>query len=220
MSVIVEVSLPPSAFELGHILQMEGETSIRLETMVPLGKRSVPFFRVRGKRTGFEETVRDHPTVVDLQLINSQEDEALYALDWEPSEGSFFDIIADLDAHLLEATGGTDTWLFELRMASHDALSEFQEVCFEADIPIDVLRIYNPTKPDAGPWYGLTTAQRETLARAVEWGYYEIPRRTTTKLLAEEFDISDQAVTERLRRAIDTLTRNTILLTQSDDTSH
>jgi predicted DNA binding protein len=220
MSVIVEVSLPSAEFELGRILRMEANATIRLETMVPLGERSVPFFRVQGKRQSFENAVRDHPTVDDLEMITAHEDEALYALDWDPSTDTFFRIIDELDAHLLEATGGSDSWLFELRFPSHEALSEFQEVCFETDIPLDVMRIYNPTRPDAGPWYGLTAAQRETLARAVEQGYYALPRGATTEELAGEFDISDQAVTERLRRAIDTLTRNTLLLTQEEGASH
>lgn len=216
MGVIVEVSLPSSEFELGRILHMEGDANVRLETMVPLGNRSVPFFRVKGMREAFEKPVRDNSAVDDLEIITEHEDEALYALDWDPSTDTFFRAINKLDANLLEATGGSDSWLFELRMPSHDALSEFQEACFDAEIPIDVMRIYNPTRPDAGPWFGLTAAQRETLAVAVEKGYYALPRGTTTEKLAEEFDISDQAVTERLRRAIDTLTKNTLLLIQEE----
>lgn len=72
-------------------------------------------------------------------------------------------------------------------------------------------RIYNPSKPEVGPWYGLTAPQREALLLAVHRGYYNIPRQCTTVELAEQLDISDQAVTERLRRAIVTLTTNTLL---------
>lgn len=46
--------------------------------------------------------------------------------------------------------------------------------------------------------------------RAVAGGYYAIPRHLSTKDLAKEFDSSDQAVTERLRRAIVTLTEHTL----------
>jgi predicted DNA binding protein len=38
----------------------------------------------------------------------------------------------------------------------------------------------------------------------------------STQELAEEFDISDQAVTERLRRAIMTLTENTLIAMQAE----
>ena len=43
-----------------------------------------------------------------------------------------------------------------------------------------------------------------------------IPRQTSTQDLAEEFGVSDQAVTERLRRAIITLVENTLIATQDE----
>ncbi|MEF8882020.1 MAG: helix-turn-helix domain-containing protein [Halapricum sp.] len=218
MPVIVELSLSATEFQLGRILSTEGGTTVTLETMVPLGDRSVPFFRVFGQaREAFEAQARDHHSVADLHVVSTHDGETLYALDWTISEGSFLDSVLSLDGHVLEARGGSDTWEFQLRFPSHSALSTFQESCFEADISINIKRIYNPTTPDAGPWYGLTTPQRETLSYAVEKGYYSLPRRSSTQDIAEEFGISDQAVTERLRRAIDTLVTNTLLLTADDD---
>ncbi len=71
------------------------------------------------------------------------------------------------------------------------------------------------TRPDSGPDFGLTPVQRETLLLAVDRGYYAIPRECTTLELAEELDISDQAVTERLRRAIVTVVKNTVQFSDS-----
>lgn len=218
MSVIVELSLPASEFQLGRILSTEGDTTVSLETMVPLGDRSVPYFRLFGPPVGsFKATVRDHPAVSDIHVVNTHDDEILYAVDWEIAADTFLDGVLSLDGHVLEAGGGSDRWVFQIRFPSHSALSEFQAVCFEADLPIEIKHIYNPTKPDAGPWYGLTPPQRETLKYAVESGYYSIPRRVTTQEIADEFGISDQAVTERLRRAISTLVTNTLLLTEEKD---
>jgi predicted DNA binding protein len=62
-----------------------------------------------------------------------------------------------------------------------------------------------------GAWYGLTPRQRRTLELAVRRGYYDIPRRCTTIELADELGISDQAVTERLRRGIVTFVTNALL---------
>lgn len=66
-------------------------------------------------------------------------------------------------------------------------------------------------------WYGLTTAQRETIVQAVEGGYYSILREMSTQDLAEALVISHQAVTERLRRAIETLVTNTLIEMEADD---
>ena len=217
MSVIVEMSIPATAFRLGQILSIGGDATITLDTMVPLGDRSVPFFRHYGDGQGsFETAVRDHPDVSSVHMVTSHDDETLYALDWDSTNDAFLGMVDGLAGHVLEATGGADRWSFQLRFPTHNALSTFQEGCFESDIPVDIERIYNPTKPDAGPWYGLTTPQRETLTEAVEKGYYSLPRRISTKELADSFEVSDQAVTERLRRGIETLVTNTLLLTADE----
>ncbi|EMA68583.1 Bacterio-opsin activator HTH domain protein [Halorubrum distributum JCM 13916] len=186
--------------------------------MVPLGGKPTPFVRIRNDaRETFERSVSDHPSVNEIQLVDTHDDETLYALDWEPSDASLLRRILDLDAVLLGATGTTDSWGLELRFPTHEALSAFQDHYVEEDIGVTVERIYNPTKPDAGPWYGLTPPQRETLAAAVSAGYYSLPRQISTQELADSFDISDQAVTERLRRGISTLVRNTLLVEEPEE---
>jgi predicted DNA binding protein len=217
MAVIIDLALPSQQFELGRILGMVGDTSVVLETMVPLGERTVPFFRVHGEENEFEESVRGHPAVNDIDVVSTHDGEVLYALDWDISDDTFFEGLIETEANLLEARGVTETWSFELRFPSHDHLSSFQGHCTEHDIPIDVKRLYNPTKPGAGPWYGLSAPQRMTLARAVESGYYSIPRQISTQDLAVEFGITDQAVTERLRRAIRNLVTSTLLVTERDE---
>lgn len=218
MSVIAELTIPSDAFELGQILRIEGQTHITLETMVPLGGRPTPFVRIRNDvRERFEQSVREHTSVQEINLVNTHDGESLYALDWEPSPNSVFQRILDLDAVLLGATGTSETWGLELRFPTHESLSTFQEYYLEEDIEVSIERIYNPTKPDAGPWYGLTGPQRETLAYAQEKGYYSLPREITTQELADTFDISDQAITERLRRGISRLVLNTLLVDERDD---
>lgn len=210
MSVIVELTLPPGDFELGQILGVEDETRVVLETLVPMGNKSIPFVRVFGGRDQFAESVRSAEAVEDLRVVSTHNDEILYALDWDVAEDRFIAGLEQFNGTIMEATGSETNWAFELRFESHDSLSAFQAHCREESFPIEIVRLYNPTKPDAGPWFGLTPAQRTTLIRAVEAGYYEIPRKITTRELAEEFDVSDQAVTERLRRAIVNLVANTV----------
>jgi predicted DNA binding protein len=216
MSVIVEATIPSEAFEVGQILRVEEPTSVTLETMVPLGGRPTPFVRVKDNvRRSFEQGVRRHRSVSGIEVVNTRDGETLYALNWEPSEGTLFRKILDMDVALLGASGDAETWQLELRFWSHEAVSEFQTYYTEHGIPVTVDRIYNPTRPEAGAWYGLTPSQRETLVRAVEAGYYSLPREVSTKELGQEFDISDQAVTERLRRGIATLVTNTLLAAET-----
>jgi predicted DNA binding protein len=135
----------------------------------------------------------------------------LYALRWNPEEDDLMAAIAEADGHFLEGRAGSDdVWEMELRFPGHENLSSFQTWCDEHGVDLDIERLYDHERP-AEPRYGLTERQYETLALAVESGYYDIPRRTTTKELADRLGISDQAVTERLRRAITSLVESTVL---------
>lgn len=212
MSVIVDLTIPPDSFELGRILELEGEASVVLENLIPLGEKAVPFFTVHEPaRKDFEANVREHPSVESITEVSTHDDQVLYALDWTVSRDLFFQAIFEHNGNLLSGTGRNNAWSFEIRFPAHDALSEFQDSCSNARIPLEVRHVFNPTRPTSGPWYGLTNVQRDTLTRAVQEGYYSIPRQQSTKELAEEFDVSDQAVTERLRRAIVALVENTII---------
>jgi len=213
MSVIVELQVAASTFELGRIIQVGPGTRVEMETMVPAGDRAVPLFWVYdADAEAFEDGVRDHPGVDSVTRIDLFEDRALYAIDWQTELDHLFGAITATDGSIMNATGHAEQWLFEVRFPDHDALSAFKHGLDDANIPFDLLRVYNPTKPDAGPWYGLTPTQREALVLATESGYYDIPRTCTTVELAEELGISDQAVTERLRRAIVNLVAHTLLV--------
>lgn len=106
-----------------------------------------------------------------------------------------FRAVKRVNAYILNATGTGDSWRFELRFPSHEAMSTFQDRCQDAVVNFEVIRVYNPSKPDLGPWFGLTERQREAIVVAVEEGYYDIPRDCTTVELGEALGISDQAVT-------------------------
>jgi predicted DNA binding protein len=218
MSVIAEFRVPASDFELGRILAVEGLTSVELETLVPVGEATVPMFWVHDKtRESFVASVRRHGAVNSATPVDSFDDRTLFTLDWDAGQDQLFRGIEDYDGQLLSAVGTPEVWSFELRFADHGRLSEFTAHCKDSEMSLEMWRIYNPTAPDAGPWYGLTDRQREALQLAVERGYYDIPRGCTTKELADELGISDQAVTERLRRAIVALVSYTLLVAGEDE---
>ena len=214
MSVIAELSLPADEFHLGRILRVQEGTRVMLESIVPVGDKSVPFVRVFEGRDSFESAVSKDSAVEEIRLISEHDEELLYALDWDITHDDFFEGVIKYDGTVMAATGSETRWGFELRFEEHEELSDFMEFCKGNGLNVSVDRLYNPTKPDAGPWYGLTSAQRTALLRAVEAGYYAIPRETSTSELASEFGIGSQAMTERLRRAVTNLVTNTIQVSE------
>ena len=217
MSVVTALRIPPDDFELGQILSLEEASGIELETLVPSGDRTVPLFWVyEPVGEGFLDTVRRYPTVNSVTEIDVFDDRTLFRLDWDASEDRLFQCILDHDGQILSATGAPKGWDFELRFPDHDALSQCRSCCEDSHISLELIRVYNPTDPGAGPWYGLSEPQRDALVLAVRMGYYDIPRGCSTEELAEELGISDQAVTERLRRAIAAFGRHALVTPESE----
>ncbi len=197
---------------------MEGMSSIELERLVPTGEATVPLFWVyNSTREPFVDTVQGHPAVNSAREVDVFEDRTLFTLDWDATQDYIFRGIEDYDGQLLSAVGTPEAWEFEVRFPSHEALSDFTGHCESAQISLEMSRVYNPTEPGVGPWYGLTEPRREALRLAVEQGYYDIPRGCTTKELAERLGISDQAVTERLRRAVVALVTHTLVPEETDN---
>ncbi|ELY45436.1 helix-turn-helix domain-containing protein [Natronorubrum tibetense] len=216
MSVITEIRVPSDDFELGQILSLEQASAIELETLVPSGDATVPLFWVYEPVEGsFLDTVERYPAVNSVTEMDVFDDRTLFRMDWDATQDYLFECILEHDGQILSATGSPEGWNFEIRFSDREGLSQCQDCCENAHISLKLTRIYNPTDPEAGPWYGLSEPQREALTLAVRMGYYDIPRGCTTAELAAELGISDQAVTERLRRAISTFGRYALLTPES-----
>ena len=206
MSVILELSVPRASFTLGRILPDRDDVDYTLEAIVPLGERPVPFIRVHdGDGDRLVEEVTAHPAVSDMSLQTLGTDEQIYSLDWDSESDGFLTAVRECNGHLLSAGGFQGDWQFRLVFPDHESASAFDAELEELGIENGVITVSNPWVPDRGLGDRLTSAQREALELALRTGYYDIPRRGSTSDIADELGISDQAVSERLRRGIATL---------------
>lgn len=212
MSVITEIRIPADDFELGRILHFDGASAIELEAIVPNGDATVPLFWIHHPAgNGCVDRIERYPAVSSVSEVDVFDDRILYRLEWDASRDQLLNCISTNRGNILRATATADGWHFEIRFPNHEALSRCRTCSEDAHISVELLRVYNPTDSDGDAGYGLSDPQLEALTLAVQMGYYDIPRRCTTKELAGKLDISDQAVTERLRRAIDTFVRHTLV---------
>ena len=88
-------------------------------------------------------------------------------------------------------------------------LSNTYRFCTDNGFTISINTIHELTS-STGRYVTLTDAQRTALAAALDQGYFDIPRETTLEELAEELDISHQALSERLQRATKALAENAL----------
>jgi hypothetical protein len=212
MNVIAGVRVPAHEFEFGRALRLDEGTTVRLESGCVDGEMMTIFFWLSGTATeGFSDRVASHESVANLDRLATVDGRTLYSLTWDAAADAFVSGLVDNGVKVLTAVGRPGAWEFDLRFPSRGALADFREECEADGVTLSIERVYNPSKPGTGPWFGLTDRQRRTLELAVRRGYYDIPRRCTTVELAEALGISDQAVTERLRRGIVAFVTNALL---------
>lgn len=203
MSVILTVALPASEFDIGRVIEAVDGVHIELESIVPLGDQAMPILKVHDcKHESFARRLDEHDAVASVVAIDQSEDIATYAVEWSADLDSFYQALSDHHASILKAIKDGGQWEFDLRFPSHESLSAFHDQVNEDEIRLDVRRVSRSNQPGFDPQRRLSPAQREALELAISEGYYSIPRTTTTAELGATLGISDQAVVERLRRAM------------------
>lgn len=203
MSVIAVLSIPATEFPLGELLEVRPGVQIRLESMIPTADAVVPYFWVEAPDIeAVEAALADSPLVEAAYLVDRIGDEALFRVTWSEDIDGVFDTIAETDGVVLTGTGHGDDWSFQLRFADSDELESFYQRAREKGIPITIEAIHDPVEHAGLPETLLTRDQAEAISVALEAGYFDVPRRITLDELGERLEISDSAVSQRIRRGL------------------
>lgn len=151
-------------------------------------------------------------TVSEVQPIASNGDERLYRA-LHPSNMKDVTVpqaAIKTDGVLLGATTEGAGWRIKMLFPDRESFTDFRSACADAGLTVDVDSIYSKPFSEAEDDLALTDPQRNLLRRAVEVGYFDIPRQTTLQELGQQMNISGQAASERLRRGMETLVRETV----------
>lgn len=209
---VAEFTVAAADFPLGTAFVDLAGVRVELEKIVPTGDRVVPYLWVRDvDPADIEATFETHRATQHVTVVESIEDRHLLRVDWNPAYTGFLDILVAIDVVLLSATGTRETWQFTVRADDRDSVSRLEAQCREAGIPIELTHLTDQLSGTADNSFGLTDAQREALRLAYERGYFDSPRTTTLAEIADELDISRQALADRLRRGHRRLLENTLI---------
>lgn len=142
--------------------------------------------------------LRDHPGVVDLELLRSADGRTLVQV--ETTESRLHGPLRRAGVPLatpFEVRDGEASWTLT---ATPDRLAALGRGLDRAGIDsrLEAVAPAGSLEPDAP---GLTDRQREVLARAYERGYYASPRGTTLTALADDLGVSKSTASELLHRA-------------------
>lgn len=209
MGAIATFSLPAEQFLLGRVT--DAGTAVEVEQL-GIGKEAeTHYFWVDSEASNpFERTAHESP-ISAFQCLDRLPDWELYRGEWAVSEDALTAELVDSGPEVLSGRLRDDAWAFRLGFADLTRLPDFQRHCVqEADLDLQLDRVYKPVVSTSIETE-LTEAQREALVTAYEEGYFEVPRRTTLVDLAERMELSDQAISERLRRGQRELIRTHVI---------
>jgi len=218
MSTIVQGSIPSDELALHRTFQELPDLEVQCERVVKSGENSVfPVLWLRNApRAEIEEVLEGDPTVEAVECLSDLEDEYLYEMEWIDHVHLLLDILTNGQATILDAVGQRDHWHLRVLFPDRDHFARTHDFAENHGLTFDVRSIRELEGEPAGR-YGLTEGQYEALLLAADRGYFEVSRETTLEELADELDVSHQALSEQLRRGMEALVEDTLFVGEMAD---
>lgn len=205
--------MPAEEFALAHTLDVVSDVHFECERIIKGGDDVVmPLLWARNvEKAELEDAFADDPSVDNVRQLAEFDDELLYRMDWVARVELLLNMITNSEATILDAYGKHDKWNLRVMFPTRDRFSMTHEFCEDHGLTYDVDSIREMEgKPAAR--FGLTDEQYQALVFATKEGYYSVPQERTLNELADQLDITHQALSERLHRAIDSLVEDTLIV--------
>lgn len=214
MSLIAELRLTDAQMVLLPSLKAAPGMTIEREWATAADRASDPVLFVwasGGDFEQFEAALPDDPTINEHERIDVEDGKRLYRVvvnrDGETTNPSPIDRQTGASRLSIKTTAEGAT--LKVRLPDREALTEYIDLLRENGFTVKLLRAH-PADHVPEQEYDLSEKQAEALREALAAGYFEVPRETDLGRLAERFDISEQALSERLRRGISSVLAVTV----------
>lgn len=141
------------------------------------------------------------PAVRNTRLLEHVGDVALFRAEWHP-DADLIRQLREIDVTVVESVGTAEHWRFEVRTEDRETFARFRQAFEDQGIPISLDRLYDLEEVLGDAGGPVTPKQREAVLAAYRRGYFDSPRGVSQEELADQFDVSRRAVSERLRRGL------------------
>jgi hypothetical protein len=213
MPTVIRANVPCSEFALHDTLTELPEVSFECERIVETSEEIVmPLIWAYGADGDvLQQSLGSDPSVDEVSTLAEFDDECLYRMEWIDKVHLILQMVTNAEATVLDCYGDGNTWTLRVLFPDRNSLSKTKDFCDDHGLTLDIDHIREMNSEPAGR-FGLTAKQYDALTTASRRGYFEVPRETELRELADEFDISHQTLSERLRRGYDVLIQETLLV--------
>ena len=213
MATICNMSIPARKFGLAATFESAPDARITCEPVAD-STGSLPLIRVRAPdRRALEDALTNDASISEWMCLTSGESGWLYRIKWTRKGLLVRRMLTGEGATILSANASGSEWTLRVLYPTRDACSRSHTFCEEHNIDVTIYSIRDVDGEEV-TYHGLTDAQHTALVQAYEMGYFGVPRDVDLETVAETLNISHQALSERLRRAHETMIEST--LTQHD----
>lgn len=214
MSVFGAFDLPAGTFAFHETMETLPEAIVEIERVVVTDEAVTPYCWVTGvSLDAFEDAVAGDPSIGGCTRIDRHDEAGLYRIEWTDRLEPVVYAYRSIEGVVLEATGRDGTWEFRIRFDDREEAVAFREYLGDFDIEFTLRRLTRASTPETGEQYELTPKQREALVATWRGGYFDTPRESTLQEIATDIGISQQSLSQRLRRGFHSLIGNTLVVT-------
>lgn len=208
---LMTAHLPAEEFALQETFSAVPDLTFECVQLVASGDQTVlPLLWITtDDHSSLKTALAADPSVDAAKELLQTDGRRLYRFGWSDDVCLTFRVLLDVETVLLDGFGADGRWTFDLLFPTRDALGRICDRCdlYDVDYSIERIRGIDTDNSDTPQpsHFGLTPQQYEAIATAYKHGYFTVPRQITLDELASHLGISHQALSERLRRAHDTL---------------
>lgn len=229
MAIVADITVPAASF--APALAVLGAETVEFERVVPVAASNTSMFWVSnvagngaagrpdggvtlddgpGLAGSLEASLRARDGIARVTCVAESADRLLFEVEWAGDTGVVLRALERCQAAILEATGNGQVWDLRLWFNSHEDLATFNGLVTADGVPVTLRRLSSPANPNRNGV--VSDRQAKALTLALERGYFEVPRRVTIGDLADDLNVSDSAVSQRLRRGLSLLVRDALVL--------
>ena len=218
-TTVAEVTASAADFALTETFAQFSDAQIEVERVVAQDDRIIPFVWVSHENIeGVHQALEGDATTANIEVLTGFDGERLYRMEWVDRIDALVYVLVEEDGTILSASAENGRWVLRLLFADRNSLGRTYDHCRDVGLDLSIKRVFDLDEGKQGR-FGLTEKQQDVLEVAFERGYYSIPRDAAAQDLAEEMDTSHQALSERLRRAHETLVESTVVLGRGGDSN-
>lgn len=211
MTTIVNLTVPTEQFALAETFASVPAVAFDAVRVATHGTdRVVPLLWARNADADpVARALGRDETTTETTLVARRNRDALFRMQWTDRVRVLTHVLVAEGGAVVSAHGDREGWTFRVMFPDRSAIASTHEACEEYDVTIERIAELDDVTSFAGDQ--LTDQQFRTVRRAVDSGYYEVPRETKLTDLAAESSVSHQALSERLRRGHRALVESVIV---------